>query len=53
MGIWGQERGQIDLGRVRDDIVRRGVGESFATRPENRWLKAGPDKVVRLAGPSL
>ncbi|MBE3098262.1 MAG: DEAD/DEAH box helicase, partial [Planctomycetes bacterium] len=50
---WEKERGRIDLRRIRDDMARRGAGDSFATRPENEWLGSGPDKVVRLAGSLL
>ena len=52
-GVWEKVRETVDLGQIRDDMARRGVGESFATRPENEWLGCGPDKVIGLAGSAL
>jgi hypothetical protein len=43
----------VDLGRISDDMMRRGVRSSFATHPKNSWLEAGSKKAILAARPQL
>lgn len=43
----------VDMGRISNDMVRRGIGASFATRPETNWLKAGSKKAILAARSQL
>lgn len=50
---WAKVSDRLDMSRISDSMVRVGAGQSFATDPKNEWLKPGPRKVTRLAGPML
>ena len=50
---WGTIVSNVDMPRVSDDMIRRGVGASFATNLANRWLEAGPKKAILVASPSV
>jgi hypothetical protein len=34
-------------------MIRLGAGQSFASNPKNKWLGAGPEKVMRLMEASI
>lgn len=52
-GSWPGVSKGLDMKRITDNMVRVGAGQSFATNPQNKWLDAGPGKVMRLMGPSV
>ncbi|KAK7230149.1 hypothetical protein V2G26_002319 [Clonostachys chloroleuca] len=52
-GTWETVSRAVDINRIADSMVRLGAGQSFATDPRNRWLKAGPAKVMRLIETSI
>jgi hypothetical protein len=41
------------MGRIVDNIIRLGAGQSFTSNPKNEWLEAGPEKVMRLMEASI
>ncbi|KAF3761218.1 hypothetical protein M406DRAFT_75957 [Cryphonectria parasitica EP155] len=50
---WAQARRELAMERIADSIMRLGAGQSFVTNAKNRWLEAGPGKVMQLIGPSV
>lgn len=52
-GVWQTVSKKIDMGRIIDNIIRLGAGQSFASNPKNKWLEAGPAKVMRLMEASI
>ncbi|CAI6088681.1 unnamed protein product [Clonostachys chloroleuca] len=52
-GTWEMVSRAVDMNRIADSMVRLGAGQSFATDPRNRWLEAGPAKVMRLMETSI
>jgi hypothetical protein len=52
-GQWAALEKDIDLCRIRDDLIKRSVSHSFASNEENRWLRCGPRRVLELAGDGL
>ncbi|KAH7187404.1 hypothetical protein DER44DRAFT_709188, partial [Fusarium oxysporum] len=41
------------MGRIVDNMIRLGAGQSFTSNPKNKWLEAGPAKVIRLMEASI
>ncbi|KAL9565573.1 hypothetical protein ACKAV7_009755 [Fusarium commune] len=52
-GVWQIVSKKIDIGRIVDNMIRLGAGQSFASNPKNKWLEAGPAKVMRLMEASI
>ncbi|VTO81898.1 unnamed protein product, partial [Fusarium graminearum] len=52
-GLWQPVSKKIDMGRIIDNMIRLGAGQSFASNPKNKWLEAGPEKVMRLMEASI
>ncbi|KAI3578614.1 hypothetical protein IWW34DRAFT_737753 [Fusarium oxysporum f. sp. albedinis] len=52
-GVWQTVSKKIDMGRIVDNMIRLGAGQSFASNPKNKWLEAGPAKVMRLMEASI
>lgn len=44
---------QSNMARIKDDLLRLGAGQSFATNVKNEWLEPGPGKVVQLMEKSM
>jgi hypothetical protein len=44
---------KIDIDRIVDNIIRLGAGQLFASNLKNKWLEAGPEKVIRLIEVSI
>ncbi|KAF4421770.1 recQ family helicase [Fusarium austroafricanum] len=52
-GVWHGVSQKIDTGRIADNMIRLGAGQSFASNPKNDWLEPGPAKVMRLMESSI
>jgi superfamily II DNA helicase RecQ len=52
-GFWQPVSKKINMGRIVDNMIRLGAGQSFASNPKNKWLEAGPEKVMRLIEASI
>ncbi|EXK77042.1 hypothetical protein FOQG_18233 [Fusarium oxysporum f. sp. raphani 54005] len=52
-GVWQPVSKKIDMGRIIDNMIRLGAGQSFASNPKNNWLEPGPAKVMRLMEASI
>jgi hypothetical protein len=52
-GFWQPVSKKINMGRIVDNMIRLGAGQSFASNPKNKWLEAGPAKVMRLIEASI
>ncbi|KAK6706732.1 hypothetical protein SNK04_004235 [Fusarium graminearum] len=52
-GVWPMVSKKIDMDRIVDNMIRLGAGQSFASNPKNKWLEAGPEKVMRLIEASI
>jgi superfamily II DNA helicase RecQ len=52
-GRWAELEREIDVRRIRDDLMKGPAGNSFASNEQNAWLQGGPRKVLALAGDSL
>ncbi|KAH7202853.1 hypothetical protein BKA60DRAFT_657532, partial [Fusarium oxysporum] len=52
-GFWHPVSKKINMGRIVDNMIRLGAGQSFTSNPKNKWLEAGPAKVIRLMEASI
>ncbi|GKU14234.1 unnamed protein product, partial [Fusarium langsethiae] len=52
-GVWPIVSKKIDMDRIVDNMIRLGAGQSFTSNPKNKWLEAGPAKVMRLIQASI
>jgi hypothetical protein len=52
-GFWQPVSKKINMGRIVDNMIRLGAGQSFVSNPKNKWLEAGPEKVMRLIEASI
>ncbi|PCD21222.1 hypothetical protein FGRA07_11749 [Fusarium graminearum] len=52
-GFWQPVSKKINMGRIVDNMIRLGAGQSFASNPKNVWLEPGPAKVIRLIETSI
>ncbi|KAL3599869.1 hypothetical protein FPOAC2_04097 [Fusarium poae] len=52
-GVWPMVSKKIDIDQIVDNMTRLGAGQSFASNPKNKWLEAGPEKVMRLMEASI
>ncbi|EYB28035.1 hypothetical protein FG05_30289 [Fusarium graminearum] len=52
-GFWQPVSKKINMGRIVDNMIRLGAGQSFASNPKNVWLEPGPAKVIRLLETSI
>ncbi|TVY74984.1 hypothetical protein Focb16_v005470 [Fusarium oxysporum f. sp. cubense] len=52
-GVWQPVSEKIDMGRIIDNMIRLGAGQSFASNPKNNWLEPGPAKVMQLIEASI
>lgn len=41
------------MGRIVDNMIWLGAGQSFASNPKNNWLESGPAKVIQLMEASI
>jgi hypothetical protein len=51
--VWQPVSKKIDMGRIVDNMIRLGAGQSFASNVKNKWQEPGPAKVMRLIEASI
>lgn len=52
-GSWGALEREIDMSRVKDDLMKGPVGHSFTRDKANEWLQPGPHRVLKLVSDRL